>query len=293
MTKISVIIPMYNEEKVISECLTSLIKQTWKDLEIIIVDDGSIDRSLEVVSNFNSDKKNINKFVSCEIKIFKQDHKGPGLVRNMGARQSSGEILVFVDADMTFHPKFIEKLTLPIRNGKTTGTFSKDEYVVNKDNVWSKCWNINKKLPFNKMHPKNYPNKQPVFRAILKKEFLKVGGFEPIGYVDDYTLSEKLGYLATVAENAFFYHRNPDGLGEVFRQARWVGKSEFKRRKIKNEQLMRLIAIFRYNPLFTLINGIYKSIRFKLPQYIVFKFVYDFAIELSLIGSYFDKNKYK
>ena len=283
--KVSIIIPTYNEEKVISDCLDSLSQQTYKDVEIIIVDDGSTDRTLEVLSKFS--------IFNFQFSILKQKHLGPGMARNLGAKKAKGEILVFVDADMTFDSRFIEKLIQPILNDKVIGTFSKEEYVLNKDNVWSRCWNINKRLPADKMHPKNYPDTQRVFRAILKKEFEKSGGFKPIGYIDDYTISENLGIQAIVAPGAIFYHRNPESLSEVFNQARWIGKSEYKRRKIKNENLMRLIALIRYSLPFSAINGFVKSTQYNLAQFLIFKIIYDLAIEISLIGSFFGEQQYK
>ena len=283
--KVSVIIPTYNEEKVIVDCLKSLSEQTYRDMEVVVVDDGSTDKTYDVLLEF--------RIKNLELRIFRQNHKGPGEARNLGAKYTQGNILVFVDADMVFDKKFIEMLTRPIRAGKALGTFSKMEHVFNKENIWSRCWNINKKLPTDKMHPKNYPDKQPVFRAILKKEFEKAGGFKPIGYIDDYTISENLGALAANAPGAIFYHRNPETLFEVYTQARWVGKSEYKKRKIRNEILMRVISIIRYSPPFTLLNGIYKSFKYGLPQFIIFKIVYDTAIEVSLLRSFLKEQLYK
>lgn len=280
MKKISVIIPAYNEENSIGDCIDSLLKQSVKDVEIIIVDDDSTDRSVEVAKDF-------------PVKILFQKHLGAGMARNLGASVASGEILVFVDADMTFDHEFIEKLTKPIRDGEAIGTFSKEEYVLNKNNVWSKCWNINRNLPVGRMHPNNYPDKQPVFRAILKSEFDKVKGFDGIGYVDDHTLAKKLGVEAVNAPNAVFYHKNPENLDEIYQQARWIGKSEFKNRKIKNEDLMKVFTIIRYSFPFSLLIGLYKSLKYQLPQFLIFKLVFDFAIEVSVIKSFFGEQKYK
>ena len=98
---VSVIIPTYNESRVISSCLQSLQSQTVKDLEIIVVDDGSTDSTLSEISNF---KFQISNFV-----ILRQNHNGPGVARNLAAKKAKGDILVFVDADMEFAPDFIEK----------------------------------------------------------------------------------------------------------------------------------------------------------------------------------------
>lgn len=278
--KVSVIIPAYNEEQSITDCLNSLLKQSYKDIEIIIIDDGSTDKTREIIKTF-------------PVKLLEQKHLGPAVARNKGAKEAKGRILVFVDADMVFDEKFIEKLTEPIKEGKAVGTFSKEERVLNKRNAWSKCWNINKGLPLDRMHPKDYPDFQNVFRAILKDKFLEVGGFTPIGYVDDHTIADKLGVQAVAAEGAIFYHRNPETLKEIFIQARWIGKSEFKRRKIKNEFLMKIVTILRYSLPFSIFYALYKSLKFSILEFLIFKIVYDLAIEISVIKSFFGEQQYK
>src|SRR3989344_1367122 len=199
--KVTVIIPTYNEEDVIGDCLESLSKQTYHDFEIIVVDDGSTDKTIEVLQKF--------QIPNSKFQILRQKHGGPGAARNLGAGRASGEVLVFVDADMTFDKNFLKNLVKPILSGKTKGTFSKYEYVSNWENVWARCWNINQNWEERRRHPKYYPDKQKVFRAILKSEFDKVGGFTPGGYTDDYSLYEKLGYMAVSAQGAIFYHKNP------------------------------------------------------------------------------------
>ncbi len=263
--KISVIIPTYNEEKNIADCINSLKNQSIKDFEIIVVDDGSIDNTIEILKKL-------------QIKVLEQKHLGPGAARNLGAKNAKGDILVFVDADMTFDSNFLRKLTEPIRENKTIGTFSKDELVSNWKNVWAKCWNINENLPEKRRLPLNYPNHQKVFRAILKSEFDRVGGFSKGGYTDDYTLSKKLGVEADVVENAVYYHKNPDTLYEVFKQAKWVGKREYKLGFIG-----KIIALFRSSFPISIIIGFLKSSKIKNWQFLRFKLAYDFGIFLGIL----------
>lgn len=260
--KISVIIPTYNEGKNIINCLESLSAQTYSDFEIIMVDDGSTDNTLNIIDNLQSSIPNFQ--------FLKQKHKGPGAARNFGTKKARGEILVFVDADMTFDKDFLEELVDPIVKGKTKGTFSKNEIVANWENVWARCWNINEEWEEKKRHPKDYPDKQKVFRAIFKSEFDKVGGFTPGGYTDDYSLSEKLGYKADVATGAVFYHKNPDNLKEVYLQARWAAK-----RKYKLGILGTLLALLRVTCPASVIIGTRKALKNKLPQFLIFKMVYD------------------
>lgn len=270
--KISIIIPTYNEEKVIKNCLESLFAQAFKDFEIIVIDDGSTDKTFDALSQLKTNKPLRGE--NLKLKILRQQHKGPGQARNLGAKHTKGEILVFVDADMTFDKNFLENLIKPIIAGKAKGTFSKYEYVSNWDNVWARCWNINQGWQEKRRHPKNYPDLQPVFRAILKSEFDKVGGFDSkLGYMDDWSLSRKLGYEASAADGAIFYHENPGSLGEVFTQAKWIGKRPYKLGIIGS-----IVALARASLPVSLIIGVSKALLAKTPAFVIFKIVYDFGI---------------
>lgn len=260
---VSIIISTYNEESDIEKCLESLSQQTYKEMEIIVVDDGSRDNTVQKLQNSKTPK----------LQILKQNHKGAGAARNTGAREAKGDILVFVDADMTFGKDFIAKLVEPIEKGDAIGTFSKDEYLMNKDNIWAKCWNINRGFPPDKMHPDNYPDTQKVFRAILKSEFEKAGGFnEKAGYNDDWTLSEKLGKEAVVASGAIFYHKNPGNLSEVYVQSKWMAK-----RRYRMGPLGYLIGLARTSFPVSLVAGLVKSAEIFNFQFFIFKLVSDFG----------------
>lgn len=293
MTKkslVSIIIPVYNEEKVIENCLESLAKQTYENLEIIVVDDGSDDNSKLKISAFPADSAGSADEAKIKIILLEQNHKGPGAARNLGVSKSKGEILVFVDADMEFEPDFVEKLIEPIIKGKTIGTFSKDEYLLNKDKVYARYWNLNLGRKVDRMHADNYPDTQQVFRAILKSEFDKAGGFdEKIGYTDDWSLSGKLGVMAKAAHGAKFYHRNPETLDETWKQARWFGKNEF----LTGSLVRKFYNLWRYCPLIGVIKGVIGAIRYKEPQFLIFKIVYDTAVFTSVLLSFWGEQKAK
>lgn len=89
--KVSIIIPLYNAEKYISECIESALNQTYKDIEIIIVDDGSTDNSFAIASQYKSEK----------VKLFSQDNKGAAAARNVGLSHATGNYIQFLDADDT------------------------------------------------------------------------------------------------------------------------------------------------------------------------------------------------
>lgn len=100
MVKVSVIIPTYNVEKYISECLNSFLGQTFADFEIIIVDDGSKDKTLDIVKNFQ-DKR---------IKIFSIKNSGAGVARNFGLNKANGKWVIFFDGDDFCDKTFLEKM---------------------------------------------------------------------------------------------------------------------------------------------------------------------------------------
>ncbi|MFC1624892.1 glycosyltransferase family 2 protein [Patescibacteria group bacterium] len=275
--KVSVIIPIFNEEDVILNCLESLEKQTLKDFEVIVVDDGSTDNSLEILGNYKASNYMFSYLL--------QNHLGTGFARNFAVKEGKGEILVFVDADMTFDKDFLKKLIKPIEGKKAKGTFSKKEYVSNWENVWARCWNINENWEEKRRHPKNYPNKQKVFRAILKKEFDRVGGFTPGGYNDDWSLFKKLKYKAQTAEGAIFYHKNPSSLKEIFQHAKWVGKRPYKL-GIIGKLYTLWFSLFPFSTIF----GFYKYLLKGEPAFVIFKIVYDFGIFYGILEAMITKN---
>ena len=229
--KSSVIIPTYNEEKDIRECLESLEKQTYKNFEVIVVDDGSTDKTLEVIQNEIKRKR-------LKISLFKQKHQGPGAARNLGSKNAKGEILVFVDADMTFDKEYLKNLIKPIlENSEIIGTSHSYESVNNTDNIWSKCWG---KIRLNE---KEGYGDSVIFRAILKNKFFEMGGFNPkYGYADDQTFFIEKKIRPYVAKDTLCYHKNPESLKQVYKQSRWIGAS--LKNKLLDVPILRLIIPF-------------------------------------------------
>ena len=99
---VSVIIPMYNLEKFIGQCLDSLKEQSWRDFEVICVDDGSGDSTCDIVKEYmDSDGR---------IRLVSMPHCGrAGIMRNEGLKHARGEYCLFLDGDDFFEPEMIEK----------------------------------------------------------------------------------------------------------------------------------------------------------------------------------------
>jgi glycosyltransferase involved in cell wall biosynthesis len=229
-TIVSVIIPTYNEEEDIEQCINSLQEQSYTQKEIIIVDDGSTDRTLDMVKRYPG------------IKILKQQHCGPGAARNLGANKAEGKILIFIDADMTFDKKYIENLIKPIlKNKSVIGTTHDYEVVNNVDNIWSRCWG---RIRVSKERAKDVK----IFRAIRKSKFLEMGGFDRrYGYADDQTFWFKYKVRPIVAPDTTCYHKNPKTLKQVYKQSRWIGASlDFKLAKGFLKYFVPLIMILLF-----------------------------------------------
>jgi glycosyltransferase involved in cell wall biosynthesis len=223
-----------------------------------VVDDGSSDRTVELVGAFSS------------VKLLQQQHQGPGQARNLGAQHAAGEVLVFCDADQEFDRSYVEKLIAPILSASAVGTYSREEFIANYDNVWARCYNIDAEIYTNSRNRGDTPEESPVFRAIPRALFLKIGGYDNVGYDDDHTISEKGRIFAVPAPGAVCYHHNPETLREVFAQARWYGKSRQVDKSWK--------TMLRYTPPVAFAGSIKRSIRTETPAFIVYKLVHSAGV---------------
>lgn len=102
MVAISIVMPVYNIEKYLKECLDSILNQTFKDFEIICVDDGSKDNSLNILNEYA--KKDLR------FKIISQENSGAGVARNNGLSRAQGEFIIFLDSDDYFEPTMLEEM---------------------------------------------------------------------------------------------------------------------------------------------------------------------------------------
>ncbi len=126
--KISIIIPVYNVEKYIERCLSSIRESTYKDFEAIIIDDGSIDNSGQICDAFC---KQDNRFI-----VIHQDNRGVSSARNRGIKIARGDFISFVDSDDCIHPLMLETLINSVEStnckvsmvlGKKVFSFTQEE----------------------------------------------------------------------------------------------------------------------------------------------------------------------
>jgi glycosyltransferase involved in cell wall biosynthesis len=111
MKKVSVIIPVYGAEKYIAATMQSVLEQTYKSFELLIIDDGSPDKSIEVCQQFTDPR----------IKIIRQQNRGLAGARNTGIRHAQGDYLAFLDADDLWLPEKLEKHVEHLENSPSVG----------------------------------------------------------------------------------------------------------------------------------------------------------------------------
>lgn len=182
---ISVVIPLYNKEAEIGATLRSVLAQTVQPAEIIVVDDGSTDRSASVILSVDSPL----------VRLVSQSNMGVAAARNRGVRETSGRHVAFLDADDTWEPRFLETITELIARYPDCGVYATGFNIVRKG----------------KSRPARSPEKEGVvedfFResmsgyictsssvAVSKSDFIAVGGFpEGMKIGEDLYLWIKMG----------------------------------------------------------------------------------------------------
>lgn len=117
--KFSILIPCYNAEKTIIETLNSITSQNFIDYEIIVINDGSKDDSEFMVEKYRSEHNEVN------IKLFSQENSGVSVARNNAILKSTGDYLIFIDADDLIHPNYLEKVSNILEKNKADSVYSK------------------------------------------------------------------------------------------------------------------------------------------------------------------------
>lgn len=138
MTKVSVIIPIYNTEEYLRQCLDSIVNQTLADIEIICVDDGSVDGSLGILREYKGN--------DSRIKVICRENGGAGAARNTGLRQATGEYLLFLDADDFFERNMLEAVVKEAEQYRADFVvFGSDQYHMDKKEFVPVNWVVRKK----------------------------------------------------------------------------------------------------------------------------------------------------
>ena len=179
---VSVIIPTYNCKRYVGRAITSVLGQTYKDFEIIIVDDGSTDGTKEVLSEFLG---------LANVSYIHQENKGVACARNVGIRASHGKYIALLDADDWWEPEKLERQITIFQLNPTIDLIHSNIFIANEADPGRRI-KYTQKVDFNNLSPKAALRKVMFWEAdvcvptiIVKKDVL-----EKIGYFD-----ENLSYI--------------------------------------------------------------------------------------------------
>lgn len=135
--KVSVIVPVYNAAEFLEKCIGSIMAQTLRDIEIICVDDGSPDNSLEILRELQAR--------DSRIQVISQPNGGAGAARNNGLRHATGEYLSFLDSDDFFEPNMLEEAYNCAESYRADFVvFNSDQYHMDKDTFVEVPWVLRK-----------------------------------------------------------------------------------------------------------------------------------------------------
>jgi glycosyltransferase involved in cell wall biosynthesis len=247
---VSIIVPYYNNEKTIIRAISSILNQSYRNFEIILIDDGSIDDSYSIVNNYIKDY--INEF---SIFSLKQENRGPSAARNKGILMSRGKYIAFLDADDEWNNnKLIEQISILTVN-ENIDLLGCNYNIVTDKGIKKLGFVKNKleKISFKRMLIKHYYATPCVI--VKKSVILECGLFnESQHFMEDALLFTKIcrdfnGYMM----NDFFVNifKNPFGESGLSGKLEEMEKHElinlinlFKENRYSNEKISFLFLIF-------------------------------------------------
>ncbi|ARD66887.1 glycosyltransferase family 2 protein [Eubacterium limosum] len=209
--KVSVIIPIFNAEKYLEECLNSIITQTYNSLDIILVNDGSSDKSLEICNKYELEDK--------RVRVFTQNNQGVSVARNLGLDHIKGEYVTFSDSDDIWEKSGVEKLVLSIEKNNTdlaVGAYNLYDHIKKSKTKVSyldkEVYSIKDYLYF-----LNRGKTSPFFGSqcnkLYKKEIVNTVRYkEGVSYAEDYLFNlgilKKVHTISNVEEAIYNYRQS-------------------------------------------------------------------------------------
>lgn len=160
---ISVIVPVYNTEDYLEKCITSIISQTYKNLEIIIIDDGSTDSSSKICDELS---KTDNRII-----VIHQKNKGVSEARNTALEISHGDLIAFIDSDDYIDNNYFEILTKTMEQENATSVFCRCIIEDDKGNLLNNIQSYNKDLSVRNNNINFFENNG--FRAVVRSKLYK------------------------------------------------------------------------------------------------------------------------
>ena len=173
MKKISVIVPVYNVEKYLVECIDSIINQTYTNLEVLLIDDGSTDSSGDICERYAS--------MDNRIKVIHQVNGGLGNARNAGLDNATGDYIMFADSDDFFTPNACEVMLNAIESKNADYVIGNYQYCTEESEPWENpIFDIDKYRDF-KLNIKDYKNSFYIMNSSVCNKIFKTSFINEIG----------------------------------------------------------------------------------------------------------------
>ena len=198
MIKVSVIVPVYNVEKFIDKCLSSLVNQTLKEIEVVVVNDGSPDNSQEIIDKY------VNKYPN-KVKSFIKENGGQGSARNLGLEHAKGEYIAFIDSDDWIDEEALEKMynLAKKKNSDVVICDMVDHFLIDNDKEKKIYHNCTK-------YDSVYEVTPSASNKIFKREIIGTLRFVPKIWYEDFNFTTKIllntKKISTISKG--YYHCN-------------------------------------------------------------------------------------
>jgi glycosyltransferase involved in cell wall biosynthesis len=251
MEKVSAILPVYNGEREVLDAIKQIEDQSYENVEIIVVDDGSSDNTFDVVKNYIPRRN---------IKLIKTDHMGPSHARNVGAAVSDGEVLFFAEADCFYSKDYVKKAVDKLKSENSEAVCLTGAPFKEKSTIATECIEIENRIQHALLDSGKI---KPFYAWVFKKKaFLSVGGFdENLFQAEDKDLFRRFmlkGYKVSLVAGINWWHKRDQTLAKMSKKwmKRGISRVSYavKNRLISDiaKKLIPLILLFS-GILFTLV----------------------------------------
>lgn len=256
LDRISIIVPVYNVEKYLDACIKSILQQTYKNIELILVDDGSTDNSPQICDSY--------VLKDSRIKVIHQDNQGISAARNIGIENATGEYIVFIDSDDYISENMIEKLYIALKETESDMAICNFTYVSeNGDAIQTQISPIKDEILSTDdiitklFQPKNWYY-VVAWNKIYKRELWEQIRY-PVGYIHEdevvaHRIFVKCKKVVSISEELYYYRQV---LGSIMHSGRsersldkyfaFADRLVFLRERISEENIKNLAYRYWYH----------------------------------------------
>ena len=270
MLKLSLIVPVYNRPQEVDELLESLVEQTEKNFEVILVEDGSVEKCDTVIEKYTK---------ALDIQYFFKENSGPGQSRNYGAERATGDYFIFFDSDVIV-PKDYVKVVNQELGTNPVDAFGGPDAAHPSFTLMQKAINYSMTSLFTtggirgannsmeKFHPRSFN------MGISRQVFETTKGFSAMRFGEDIDFSLRImeaGFSTRLFRDAFVYHKRRNNLRTFYKQVNNSGVARinlFKRHPDSMKLVHLLPAIFTMGELFLILMAIFFTPWFLVPLFI-------------------------